>query len=532
MIHAAHAFLRARWADIAFVVLSLALVAWVAWDAFGYRLITYSPGADYWEHTAVLRALLDDPWHPEHPLVETSAPSPRFGPHFLLVALVGRVLGVDALGAMSIAAVLNASLFVAGIYVFFREYFRDARAPLVGLVVMFGTWLDAPHFSNVYKLSIYFSVAGYPSSAALAIMLFALAALVRLLRSERERPGPWALVAFLGAYLYVTHPLTAMLAFTAAGLLALTEPSLAVGRRLWALGALAGGVLLASLWPYYPALGMVASGTAERVQKGLESGVRGLHPFYEREKLFGILGFGLLAVPLMPYLVWKRRHLVVPLGTLVMLGVFGASAVLDIPLGHRFALLAVFFLQVGVVWLLLSALGSPKRAAHESAARYAARLAALVSAAGLLVYMSVTNVDDARARFERRRGGNRESPTVVYARRVAELAGPNAVVLAEPLASWPIPTFGPKIVTLHHGNPLTDGAEREVVARRFFAPKTPAAERRAILDRFHVTHVVALPKTSPAVLRYLEANGTRRGLPLGRMLFALEPEAPSGAEAR
>ncbi|HEX6273566.1 MAG TPA: hypothetical protein VFZ53_11005 [Polyangiaceae bacterium] len=527
MIRPALAFLRARWADIAFVVLSLAIVAWVAWDAFDYRLITYSPGADYWEHTAVLRALLEDPFHPEHPLIETQASSPRFGPHFLLVALVGRAFGTDALGAMSIAAVLNAALFVTGIYVFFREYFRDPRAPLVGLVVMFGTWLDAPHFSNVYKLSIYFSVAGYPSSAALAVMLFALAALLRVLRSERERPALWALVAFLGAYVYVTHPLTAMLAFTAAGLLVLTEPSIAGKRRLWGLGALAAGVLLASLWPYYPALGMVASGTADRVQKGLETGVRGLHPFYEREKLFGILGFGLLAVPLFPYFVWKRRHLVVPLGALVMLAVFGASALLDVPLGHRFALLAVFFLQIGVVWLLLAALGSPRRAAGEPALRYGARLAGLAGAAGLLVTMAVMNVDDASERFARRRGGNGESSTVIYARRVGELAGPNAVVLADPLASWSIPTFGPKIVTLHHGNPLTDGAEREAASRRFFGAKTPAAERRAILERYHVTHVVTLPKTSPAALRYLEANGQRHALPLGRALFTLEHESKS-----
>jgi hypothetical protein len=522
----AHAFLRARWADIAFALLSLAIVVWVAWDAFDYRLITYSPGADYWEHTAVLRALLDDPFRPEHPLVETSAPSPRFGPHFVLVALAGRAIGADALDAMSLAAVLNAALFLAGIHLFFREYFRDPRAPLVALVVMFGSWLDAPHFSNVYKLSIYFSVAGYPSSAALAMMLFALTVLLRLLRSERERPGLWALVAFLGAYIYVTHPLTAMLAFTAAGLFALTEPRVPLRRRLWAGGAIAAGLLLASLWPYYPALGMVASGTADRVQKGLEEGARDLHPFYEREKLYGILGFCLLVVPFLPYFVWRRRHLAVTLGTATMLGVFATSAFLDVPLGHRFVLLAVFFLQLGLVWLFLTALGSPRRTAEESALRYSARLAAMAAAAGLLVYMGVTNVTDARARFERRRGGDRESPTVTYARRVAELAGPNAVVLAEPLVSWSIPTFGPKIVTLHHGNPLTDGAEREAAARRFFASKTPPAERRAILERFHVTHVVTTSRTSPAALRFLEANGRRRGLPLGRMLFAVRREPP------
>ncbi|HVR19553.1 MAG TPA: hypothetical protein VMS65_07650 [Polyangiaceae bacterium] len=522
-MNATLSFLRSRWADLAFLALALAILGWVAWDAVAFRLITYSPGADYWEHTAVLRALLDDPFHPSHPLIESTASSPRFGPHFLLVALVGRALGTDALGAMSIAAIFNTLLFLAGIYAFFREYFRDPRAPLFGLVVMFGSWLDAPHFSNVYKLSVYFSVAGYPSSAALAIMLLALTALLRLLRSERERPGLWVLVVFLGAYLYVTHPLTAMLAFTAAGLLALTEPRVVLARRLWASGAVAAGLLLASLWPYYPALGMVASGTADRVQKGLAAGAEhALHPFYERERLVNILGLGLLAVPFFPYFVWRRKHLIVPLGSLAMLGVFGVSALLDIPLGHRFALLAVFFLQIGLVWLLLAALDRPWRAASEPALRYAARLGGALAAVGLLLFMVFSNVADARARFERERRDD-ESPTVRYARRVAELAGPNAVILAEPLASWPLPTFGPKIVTLHHRNPLIlDGAERDEASQRFFAARTPESERRAILERFHVTHVIVTPKNSPSAQRFLEANGVRRGLPFGRQLFRIE----------
>jgi len=515
--------------DLGFLVLALAVLAWVAWDAVGYRLITYSPGADYWEHTAVLRALLDDPWHPKHPLIAGDVPSPRFGPHYVLIALVGRALGTDALGAMSIAAIADTALFLSGIYLFFREYFRDRRAPLVALIVMFGSWLDAPHFSNVYKLSIYFSVAGYPSTAALAAMLLGLTLLLRLLRSERERPGLWGLLVVAGAYIYITHPLTAMLAFTAAGLLALTEPSVPRRRRFWTLGGLVAGVLLASLWPYYPALGMVASGTADRVQKGLAPGAdHGLHPFYERERLFGILGYALLVVPAFPYFFWRRKQLVVPLGTFAMLGVFATAAYLDIPLGHRFALLAVFFLQVGLVWLLLGALGSPKREPSERGLSYAARLSGAFAAAALLAVMLVTNVTDAQTRFARERGGDIESPTVRYGRRVAELVGPNAVILADALTSWSLPTFGPKIVTLHHRNPLIhDGAERDQAAYRFFAPKTPPEERRAILARFGVTHVI-VGKSSLAVTRFLEKNGERRGLPSGKMLYAVARKPSAG----
>src|SRR5688572_28300628 len=107
--------LRRHLADLRFGLLAAGIIAWVAWDAFEFRLVTFSPGADYWEHTAAFRALLDDPFHPTHPLIASSVGSPRFGPHTVLVALLGRALGFDALGAMGLACVLNTALFLFGI---------------------------------------------------------------------------------------------------------------------------------------------------------------------------------------------------------------------------------------------------------------------------------------------------------------------------------------------------------------------------------------------------------------------------------
>ena len=518
----------ARGAELAFVLLSLAIVGWVAWDAFSYRLITNSGGADYWEHTAVLRALLENPWHPSHPLIEGDVPSPRFNPHFLWLALVGRLASFDPLDTMALAAVVNTLLLVTGIYLFSKEYFRSSLAPLVALIVWFGSWRDAPHFSNVYKLSVYFSVAGYPSTAALAVMLFGLTAVVRALRSERDRPALWALSAFAWAYVYITHPLTAMLALTAAGLLALTEPVVARARRLWILGSLVAGILLASLWPYYPALGMVAGGTVDRVQKGLAEGDHELHRFYEAGTIVQVLGFAAFAALAFPYFFWRKVELFVPLGAAAMLGVFATSAVLDIPLGHRFLLLSVFFFQLGLVWILLRMFGRLRGGIPEAASARALAIGLPVIAVALLAFMGISNVGAARERFAEGRAPGSESATVRYGRRVAELAGPHAIVFGEALASWPIPTFGPKIVTLHHRNPLIrDAAERDRAVRRFFGNAATDDERRRILERFHVTHVVTSPRNGRAVLAFLEAQSPRRGLPLGRFLYRVRHDGAS-----
>jgi len=517
---------RALWADIAFALLAAAFVASVAWDAFVFRLITHLPGSDYWEHTAVLRALIADPWHPRHPLVVTDAGSPRFGPHFLLVALVSRAVHFGPIDAMALASVLNAVLFVSGIFLFFRSYFRDALASLFGLVVMFGTWLDgAPHFSNVYKLAVFYSVAGYPSSAALGLTLLGLTLVVHLLRAETLRPKLLALSAFVWAYVYLTHPLTAMMSLTAAVLLAATEPGIERRRRLWVAGMVPAGIVLAVLWPYYPALGMVMKGTAARVSHRIASAENAeLHPFYAPSALFQIIGYALFALPCFGYFVVVRRHLFLVLGTLAMLAVFVVAAFLDIPLGHRFVLLAVFFLQIGLVFLLLTLTPRGVPLPHW-AQRLPLRAGAAVSVGALLLFLVVSNVRAAERRFGEFRGGT--SHTVRLSRRIGQLAGTDAVVLGDAQTCWSVPTFGPRIVAPHHSNPLVpDTDERKLAVRRFYSYSLSDAERTRTLARYHVTHVLFNGRQGGPAERFVEQRGTMTALPYGERLYALAPAKP------
>ncbi|HEY3494127.1 MAG TPA: hypothetical protein VGK73_05550 [Polyangiaceae bacterium] len=505
--------------DAAFLLLAGALTFWVARDAFGARIATFSPRADYWEHSAALRALLEDPFHPRHPLVKNDWGSPRFSPHFLIVALFGRAFGWSVLSAMSVLAVVNTLLFTGGIYVFFREYFRDRRAPLFALIVLFCTWPDAPNFSNVYELSVFFAVASYPSTAALALTLWGLWFATRLARSERLRPGLVVLHGLGWAYVYVTHPLTATLAFTAVALLFATEPNLPLRRRLVLLATLPLGLAVAALWPYYPALGMVLGGTASRVKDGLDTGTSYDHPFYEPERILEIVGFSVVALPALVVMLVKRKHLFVPLGAAVMLAVFATGAVLKIPLGHRYLILSVLFLQMGLVWLLLALV--PIAPLPAWASRKALRWAAVALVGCFLAGCLVIGVKDASTRFRRTVGSRRASPTLVYAQRVAELAGPEAVVLSHSLLSWPLPTFGLEVVTLHHRDPLVlDSDVRRAAVIRFLGAGVSAEEREGILRRYRVTHVILEGRSGEADA-FLEKHSKPRRLPGGSRLYSL-----------
>jgi hypothetical protein len=517
--------IRRYWTDFVYAVLATGIALWIAWDAFRFRLITFSPGSDYWEHTAVFHALLQNPWHPSHPLIAGDVASPRFGPHFLLVALVGRAVHFDAIDTMALGAVVNTLLFLAGIWLFCRTYFRDPRASLYGLIVFFGSWLDAPHFSNVYKLKVFFSVAGYPSSAALAITLLGLTLVVRLLRApDRSRVG-LALSAFTWAYVYVTHPLTATMALPAAVLLALTEPGVERTRRLWVAGSVVVGFFLSAAWPYYPALGMVLGGTLHRVRHLEPEAFAPEHEFYEHTHLFNILGYCLISFLVLPYLWVRRQDVWVVLGACLMLLVFVLGAFFPIPLGHRYVLLSVFFLQLALVRLLLNL--TPRSPIVAGwAARPPLRVSAGAAVTLFLVWLGVSNVAAAHEHLRHMAASShgQESTALRCARRVGELAGPHAVVLSTALGSWSLPTFGPKIVTPLHKNPLiADADERRRDALRFFAPQATDAEREAIVLRYGVTHVLVPARNAGVVRDFLRDDQLMARLPGGFALYALGP---------
>ena len=112
-------------------------------------------------------------------------------------------------------------------------------------------------------------------------------------------------------------------------------------------------------------------------------------------------------------------------------------------------------------------------------------------------------------------------------RRVGQIAHTTGVVLGDPLPCWSLPTFGPRIVALHHSNPLVpDTDERTQQVRRFFAPGTPNREREAILRRYSVTHVLFTARQGGSAERFVEKRAEAFDLPAGLTLYALNPAKP------
>jgi hypothetical protein len=534
------AWLSRHWPSVLFVLCALGIWGWVSWEAMYVRMITWEGSADYWEHSATLHALIENPWHPFHPHLAIHAGSPRFGPQFLLIALIARPLHFDPLQAMALTAVLNTLLFLYGVHAFFLSYFRHPLAPLYGLLVMFGGWWHGFHYSNVYSLPELFAVASFPSTTALGLTLLGFSLTVRLLRGEARHP--WLallLIAVWAAAVFIIHPLTAMLSLSGAILLALAEPRPSLRLRLLVAGAVIVGCALSHFWPYFSPWVVLRGGhgsSADWASHSVREATaelhvkRRLHTFYRPSGLLQSLGAACITVVCLPYFFLRRTRLFVSLGALGMLVPFVANVFVEVPLGHRFLLLAIVYLQIGLVALLLRLTPGHLGALRFLGRRALAVISALLVAALLLVFSAHSVVEAEQRLAEPRFRERAESPVVQNMRAIAEIVGPHAVVLATPLLSWPLPTFGPKVLVLHHEDPLVpDAVERELSVKRFLSSGGSEEERSAIVARYGVTHVAVRAETG-ATLRFLGKHSVARAVGGGLHVYTLSPGAPKEAQ--
>jgi hypothetical protein len=243
------------------LLLELVLVGWAVMHALVGPWV-----GDFFEHAAVIRELAAHPLHPGHPQVPVAAPHPFYSPYAWLLGLATRISGASPLTVLAVAGIGNLGLLLVGLRRFvglFAPSGQEEAATFYSLVFLLLLWGSAWGFSGFFHLGVFGVVLPYPSTFAAGLSM----ATLRLHADTLRKPdgaASWLPRAGVGAAVSVvllTHPLTFL--FLVCGLGAVT---LAFARRIvHEVAILAGiglaGVGLATLWPLYPFLDLVTSGT-------------------------------------------------------------------------------------------------------------------------------------------------------------------------------------------------------------------------------------------------------------------------------
>ena len=233
----------------------VATLAFALYNAIGLAVL-FAPGfEDYWEHLAALEALARQPFAPEVPYIAGASATHLFTPYHLAWALVARLVHVHPFAVLPVMGFVNSLLFGWACRAVARRLLGDARLALPVALTLLLLWEpQAFHWSGFYYLAFLPLAACYPFWFALPIAL--------LLLSYADAPAyvsPWrgaGIGAAVGLLLLI-HPLTACFAAIMLPLRALHEAGFVGAAR--AAGWIAGGLLTALAWPYFPVLATVAS---------------------------------------------------------------------------------------------------------------------------------------------------------------------------------------------------------------------------------------------------------------------------------
>ena len=224
---------RHRYAALAAVVTVLALI----------QTLNGHWSTDMWEHVAVVRALIDDPFRTTHPLMLLDTP------YTVTLGALGHVFGADAVTMLSIAAMANLVLLLVALRMFVIEATSNRRAPFWALVFILLLWGLSPYrFSGFFNLNSIGFVLPYPSTFATGIALLTLTAALHAMKERR-----WVLFAAVAAgtaAVVLVHPITG--SWLAVGLLGIAiSRAGSLGDWVWLGAAGTLGFALTLLWPYY-----------------------------------------------------------------------------------------------------------------------------------------------------------------------------------------------------------------------------------------------------------------------------------------
>ena len=515
----------------AYWILALPLWAIFSWAAFNFQPGVYSIAGDFWEHSAVFHAWLQDLWHPQNPHVSSDEGSPRYMPFFFVITVLSKAFGFTALQAMGTAGVVSITVFMIGNKLFADRYFCNPWAAPICLLVFLCGWGVGWHWSNVYQLRGIFRVISYPSFFVFAFGFIAYWWLLGLIKSATLPLWRSIVLALMVSILFSSHPLTGVAIIVTMGLMITLAEDVRLRRRVALLSVLAAGSLLVELWPYFSTwqitLGTsggessswVSSASFEFLSraKTLYSG----HPFYQPHQILLTFGPALLGIPLVFYLLVKERNWFLFAGCAIFSIPYLLNLFVPIPLGHRFLLYVIFFLHLSLVWFFLKVIVGQR---HVAWMKYAGiPLFSRYAGIRLLSAMVLWNVGLAGGEllgYSLNPGPglwnrNKQERTVVDdMQAVANVVPSDAVIMAPDILAWPIPTFVGKVVSVFHRNPMIkDANQRQKDVETFFNTDAPLEDRQKIIKRYHVTHVLfdtkqVTPKLS-IVLSAIPGSRTR-----------------------
>jgi hypothetical protein len=492
----------------AYLFISIPIISIISWSVFIHPIHTTHYGFDFWEHSALIREWTKNLWHPGNPHLAINTGSPRYMPLFFLVTVLAKMFDLNPIQALGIGGVMTMILFVWGGWLFLGLYFKNDWAPFIGLIVLLCGWGAGWYWSNCYQLRCLFYTITYPSTFVFSLSFLSFWLATKMLRQVESTIWSFFSIGIISALMLLSHPLTGTFSIGSLCLLALFESDVSFSHRCKVIGVVLAGALAAELWPYFSVWRIILGTSDGKAASWVNpdnvvvsySRIKMLyhtHPFLNPKQFFITIGPGLFGIPALIYLAYKREHLFIVTGFMLMSLPFVANLFLTIPLGHRFLFYMIFYLHLALVWGILRMQNEISEKTQQGIFARSAKIKrglifsflgicllwnVVLSAMELLDYGVTPNLWFGRMRRE---------PIVKEMRHLSLFIPDDAIVMAPIELSWLLPTFTGKVVAILHDNPMVaDEYRRRKDTEKFFQIETTQEIRLNILRRYKATHIL------------------------------------------
>ncbi len=472
----------------------LALLNYGQWDEL----------SDAWEHAATVRAMAENFTQPAHPYYHTpGATTPRFTVYVFMVAVVADVFGLSAMHALDVFFFVNILLFFGGVYCFFSYFLRSNLAPVIALIVLIFFWGKGWLYSNSYTLSFLPLGLFFPAMFSFVLCFWGWFFLLHWVR----RKNLLSLVAFAlcGFCSFHAHPLTGSLFFLYS-FCALFDNLKKVKRffAAWILLVLLCA-LFSTLWPYGNFWQDMFSGVSKSFY----------HPTLKFFLLTNIpyrIGFALFGILLLPWLWYQKKSISIIVAVMISSFFVVLAFVTDLPLLERYVFFVTFFLHVSItIGILEIVLGMQGEGGNAKKVYLPGVVIVIVLMAILLqgfLFFRLNSFVIQKSFLFDRKIAQLHAPENRYA-VLREHLNASDVILSDSLTSWVVPAMSSaKIIFPYRNipfNKLRQEKERDV--RLFFGHETSDDERKRVLAKYDISHVVInanVRKFSKIVLQELD----------------------------
>ena len=430
----------------------------------------HQPNRDLFQHMAALRALIADIHHPANPFVNTSDVSRHFHPYWVGMAALARAFGWTVEGTVAVASFVSLSVLSLGYFLFGKAYFRSDWGPLALLLTSMLAWSFPISHTGYVNIPTLVEGAAYPAALLVGLSLI----LWALTIESFERPQFIIPIPFLCAFMFATHQLGAGLGFIVAACLIAAWPGQDLARRMLLAAAVAIGLGLSSMWPYFnPFETVVRAGNPT-----WENGISWYSPLF----LMGIFVpscLGLIGL-LKPYRGGIGRPLLWALPILLFGFAAGAFGFLT---GTRFAPTAALLLQIGLAGMLVRYIEHPR--SHSE--RF--RLIAVCTIFATLLFQLITL---AFILYPKEYYGQKRYGSVLAAgsRLTADIADTKEVA-AYDVAAWPLVAQGQRTFSVPWPEPyIGDLKDRQEKVEQLFNVWISKEDRIALARRYGVRTLI------------------------------------------